>query len=182
VEAAESREGETEATIGVADATPAGSSRQFPAAAHPAKLPQALADHPRYRIVELLGRGGMGDVFKAQHKLMNRLVALKVIKPELVRNEAAVRRFQREVQAAARLHHANIVTAFDAEQAGDLHFLVMEYVDGVNLDEVMRERGQLPVADACDYILQAATGLQHAHELGMVHRDIKPHNLPTCER
>ncbi|MEQ8787047.1 MAG: protein kinase [Pirellulaceae bacterium] len=156
-----------EATIGAADG----------AASDNSGLPRALADHPRYRIVELVGRGGMGDVFRAEHKLMNRPVALKVIKPHLVRSEAAVRRFQREMQAAARLHHGNIVTAFDAEQAGDVHFLVMEYVDGVNLDEVIRQRGRLPVAEACDIIRQAAEGLQHAHQLGMVHRDIKPHNL-----
>ena len=141
------------------------------------ELPSELRNHPRYEILELIGRGGMGDVYKAQHKVMNRVVALKVIKPELVRNEAAVARFQREVQAAAQLHHGKIVTAHDAEQAGNLHYLVMEFVDGVNLDEVVRDRGALPVAEACNYVQQAAEGLQHAHEHGMVHRDIKPHNL-----
>lgn len=142
-----------------------------------AELPTELRNHSRYEILGLIGRGGMGDVYQAQHRVMNRLVALKVIKPELVQNEAAVQRFRREVQAAARLHDRNIVTAYDAEQAGSLHFLVMEYVEGVNLDEVVRRRGALPVAEACDAIRQAAKGLQHAHELGMVHRDIKPHNL-----
>lgn len=140
-------------------------------------LPNELHDHPRYRIVELLGRGGMGDVYRAEHKVMDRPVALKVIKPQLVQNDAAVRRFQREVQAAARLRHPNIVTAHDAEQAGDLHYLVMEFVDGDDLDEVIRRDGPLPVETACDYIRQAAEGLQHANDLGMVHRDIKPHNL-----
>jgi WD40 repeat protein/serine/threonine protein kinase len=143
----------------------------------PLDLPPELREHARYRIVRLLGRGGMGDVYEAEHKVMNRPVALKVIKPSLVRNDAAVRRFRREVQAAARLRHPNIVTAFDAEQAGDLHYLVMEFVDGVDLDDVIREQGPLPVEAACDYIRQTAEGLQHAHELGMVHRDIKPHNL-----
>ncbi|MCL4202843.1 MAG: serine/threonine protein kinase [Pirellulaceae bacterium] len=141
------------------------------------QLPPALRQHPRYEILALIGRGGMGDVYKAQHRVMNRPVALKVIRPELVRSDAAVKRFQREVQAAARLHHANIVTAHDAEQAGSLHFLVMEFVEGVNLDEVIRRRGALPVAEACEIIRQVALGLQHAHEHGMVHRDIKPHNL-----
>lgn len=140
-------------------------------------LPEVLREHPRYRILELLGRGGMGDVYKAQHMVMNRMVALKVIKPSLVINDAAVMRFQREVQAAARLKHSNIVTAFDAEQAGDLHFLVMEFVDGEDLNEIVSRRGPLPVAEACEYIKQAAAGLQHAFEQGMVHRDIKPHNL-----
>jgi serine/threonine protein kinase len=143
----------------------------------PADLPPELCEHARYEVLELIGRGGMGDVYKAQHKMMHRPVALKVIKPKLVRHDAAVQRFQREVQAAARLHHGNIVTAHDAEQAGELHFLVMEFVDGVGLDEVVRRRGPLPVAEACEYLRQAAAGLQHAHELGMVHRDIKPHNL-----
>ena len=100
-----------------------------------------------------------------------------MIKPELVKNDAAVERFRREVQAAASLRHANIVTAHDAEQAGNLHFLVMEYVNGTNLDEVISTDGRLSVQEACDYIRQAAEGLQHAHDLGMVHRDIKPHNL-----
>jgi serine/threonine protein kinase/WD40 repeat protein len=145
--------------------------------AQEAELPAALRNHDRYEILELIGKGGMGDVYLAQHKLMNRQVALKVIKPHLVRNEAAVQRFRREVQAAARLHHKHIVTAYDAERAGDLHFLVMEFVPGVNLDEVIRRRGPLPVEEACDIVRQAAEGLQHAHELGMVHRDIKPHNL-----
>jgi len=142
-----------------------------------AELPPELRHHPRYQIVELIGRGGMGDVYKAQHKVMDRTVALKVIRPELVKHAAAVERFRREVQAAARLHHANIVTAYDAEQAGDAHFLVMEFVDGVDLSQVVQERGPLPVTAACDYVRQAATGLEHARQLGMVHRDIKPHNL-----
>ena len=139
--------------------------------------PPELAEHPRYRIVELIGRGGMGDVYKAEHRLMNRSVALKVINQELVRNSQAVERFRREVQAAARLTHSNIVTAHDAEQAGDLHYLVMEYVDGTDLSDVVKQNGPLDVSLACDYIRQAAAGLQHAHEQGMVHRDIKPHNL-----
>jgi WD40 repeat protein/serine/threonine protein kinase len=159
-----------EATVDVASGLTDGSSEL-------ADLPRELCEHARYEILELIGRGGMGDVYTAQHKVMNRVVALKVIKPELVQNETAVGRFQREVQAAARLHHGNIVTAYDAEQAGDLHYLVMEFVDGVNLDEVIHDRGSLPVAEACKYVQQAAEGLQHAHELGMVHRDIKPHNL-----
>jgi serine/threonine protein kinase/WD40 repeat protein len=141
------------------------------------ELPAELRDHPRYRILERVGRGGMGDVYKAEHKVMNRLVALKVIKPHLVQSDAAVRRFRREVQAAARLHHPNIVTAYDAEQAGDLHYLVMEFVDGVSLDEVLHQRGPLPIDEACQYIRQTALALQHAHELGMIHRDVKPHNL-----
>ncbi len=140
-------------------------------------LPPALANHGRYQILERLGEGGMGSVYKAQHRMMNRPVALKIINPQLINHPGAVERFHREVQAAARLSHPNIVAAHDAEQAGNLHFLVMEFVDGIDLHQVVQERGPLPVAEACDYIRQAALGLQHAHERGMVHRDIKPHNL-----
>ena len=119
----------------------------------------------------------MGAVLKAEHKLMGRPVAIKVINQALTNKPAMVERFRREVQAAARLAHPNIVAAHDAEQAGDTHFLVMEFVEGTDLARLAAERGRLPVAEACDYIRQAARGLQHAHERGMVHRDVKPHNL-----
>ena len=145
------------------------------------ELPAALKDHPRYRIRELLGRGGMGDVYQAEHIVMNRPVALKVINRELVKKKQAVERFRREVHAAARLSHPNIVTAHDAEQAGDSHFLVMEFVDGIDLSRLVKERGASLVSEACDYARQTALGLQHAHEQGMVHRDIKPHNLMVTE-
>jgi hypothetical protein len=145
-------------------------------------VPPELAHHPRYRVLQVLGVGGMGVVYKAEHLLMGRLVALKVISHALTGDPAAVERFQREVRAAARLNHPNIVTAHDAEQAGDLHFLVMEYVEGVSLDRLVAERGRLPVLQACDYIRQAALGLQHACERGMVHRDVKPQNLMLTPR
>src|SRR5439155_2950945 len=136
-----------------------------------------LVDHPRYRVVGVLGAGGMGVVYRAEHRLMERPVALKVIHRDLLRDPDAVERFRREVRAAARLAHPNIVTAHDAEQAGDLHFLVMEYVDGVSLARLVEKKGPLPVVYACHYVRQAALGLQHAHERGLVHRDIKPPNL-----
>jgi tRNA A-37 threonylcarbamoyl transferase component Bud32 len=142
-----------------------------------ADLPTELAGHTRYRVLELIGKGGMGDVYKAEHRMMQRMVALKVIKRELTQNPQAVERFEREVRAAASLTHVNIVTAYDAERAGDIHFLAMEYVKGIDLEGVVKQRGQISVADACDYTRQAAKGLGHAHEQGMVHRDIKPHNL-----
>ena len=131
----------------------------------------------QYRILDQLGRGGMGRVFKAEHQTMNRVVALKVLSPHLLKTPKAQQMFQREVRAAARLVHPNIVTAYDANQIDDRYFLVMEFVDGPNLDQLVRERGPLPVGQACDFIRQAADGLQYAHELGMVHRDIKPANL-----
>jgi serine/threonine-protein kinase len=131
----------------------------------------------QYRITDQLGRGGMGRVFKARHQTMNRVVALKMITPSLVKTEKAQALFQREVQAAARLIHANIVTAYDANLVGDRHYLVMELVDGPNLEQLTDEQGPLPVGQACDFVRQAAAGLQYAHEMGMVHRDIKPSNL-----
>src|SRR4051794_4758231 len=139
--------------------------------------PADLRDHPRYRILAWVGAGGMGTVYKAEHRLMERVVALKVINRSLVGRPAMVARFQQEVRAAARLSHPNIVTAYDADQAGETHFLVMEFIEGINLDAVLAEQGRLSVACACDYARQAALGLQHAFERGMVHRDIKPHNL-----
>ncbi len=141
------------------------------------ELPTELQDHPRYQIIDQIGQGGMGSVYRAQHRLMNRPVALKLINSQLVRHPQAVERFRREVQAAAQLAHPNIVAAYDAEQAGDVHFLAMEFVEGTDLAAVLSRRVQLPFNEACDYIRQAALGLQHAHEKGMVHRDIKPHNL-----
>jgi WD40 repeat protein len=140
-------------------------------------IPTELAEHTRYRVLGLLRGGGMGMVFKAEHRLMERPVALKVIASGLIDDPAAVARFQREVKTAARLSHPNIVQAYDADQAGPLHFLVMEYVEGTDLAQLVAQRGPLPVAQACDYARQAALGLQHAFEHGMVHRDIKPHNL-----
>jgi serine/threonine protein kinase len=140
-------------------------------------VPTELADHPRYRVVRRLGGGGMGTVYEVEHRVMQRRVALKVIKRAYLDSPAAVERFRREVRAAARLSHPNIVTAFDAEHAGDTHFLVMEYVEGTTLGRLVQQGGPLPVAQACDYVRQAALGLQHAHRKGMVHRDVKPDNL-----
>jgi serine/threonine protein kinase/WD40 repeat protein len=143
----------------------------------PRPIPQELAEHPRYDVEGPLGAGGMGDVYKARHRLMQRAVALKVISTKRMHRATAVERFQREARAAAQLSHPNIVTAFDAEQAGGTHFLVMEFIEGTSLDRLVAERGPLVVDRACDYIGQAALGLQHAYEHGMVHRDIKPQNL-----
>jgi hypothetical protein len=146
--------------------------------AHPATpVPAELTAHPRYRVLDLLGTGGMGAVYKAEHRLMERTVALKIIHQHLVERADAVERFRQEVKAAARLSHPNIVSAFDAEQAGDLHFLVMEYVEGTSLDRMVRTRGPLSVPLACHIARQVALGLQHAHERHMVHRDIKPANI-----
>jgi serine/threonine protein kinase len=131
----------------------------------------------QYRLLDELGRGGMGRVYKALHTIMGRVVALKVIAQELVSDPVAVEWFHREVRASTQLNHPNIVMAFDANEAEGLHFLVMEYVHGVTLDALVKQYGPLPVTHACALMRQAALGLQHAHEKGMVHRDIKPGNL-----
>ena len=130
-----------------------------------------------YVLLESLGEGGMGVVFKARQHKLDRVVALKLIRKDRLGTPNAVRRFQREIMAAAQLAHPNVVRAYDADQVGDVHFFVMEHVPGTDLSRLVRERGRLPVAQACDYAHQAALGLQHAFERGLVHRDIKPANL-----
>ena len=140
-------------------------------------LPAGLADHPRYRVLATLGAGGMGVVYKAEHRLMKRIVALKVIGTRLASSPAAVARFRREVESLAKLAHPDIAAAFDAEEIGGRLVLVKEYVAGADLAQVVRERGPIPTAQACAWVRQAALAIQHAHERGLVHRDIKPANL-----
>jgi serine/threonine-protein kinase len=131
----------------------------------------------QYLILERLGEGGMGQVFKARHSTMGRVVALKVLRKERLANPDALRRFHREIQAAARLSHPNVVLAYDADAYNNTHFFVMEYVDGIDLARLVRKSGPMPINKACNCIYQAALGLAHAHEHGLTHRDIKPHNL-----
>jgi serine/threonine-protein kinase len=131
-----------------------------------------------YRLMEPLGEGGMGQVFKARQQWLNRVVALKIMRQDvLTDDEEVLRRFQREARAAAQLSHPNVVLVYGADQVDDRHFISMEYVQGTDLFKLVRRRGPLPLARACDFIRQAALGLQHAHENGLVHRDIKPSNL-----
>ena len=130
-----------------------------------------------YVLLDMLGEGGMGMVFKARHRRMERLVALKVIKPKVVKDPVVLMRFQREVIAAAKLTHPNIVAAHDADEAKGTHFLVMEYVEGADLSSHVKQHGPMPIEMAVNCIVQAARGLAFAHEQGVVHRDIKPHNL-----
>jgi len=130
-----------------------------------------------YRIRKLIGTGGMGRVFLAEHGRMERLVALKTLSAKRMGDAASIERFYSEVRAAGRLLHPNIVTAFDAGEFKGIHYLAMEYVDGPTLTALVAERGNLPVPDAVDVLRQAATGLVHAHQAGIVHRDIKPGNL-----
>lgn len=130
-----------------------------------------------YVLLDKIGQGGMGAVYKAEHRRMQRTVAIKTLPPALLKNPDAAARFQREVVAAAKLEHQNIVAAYDADQANGAHFLVMQYVDGSDLSALVKKNGPLPVAQAVNYILQAAKGLEFAHGEGVVHRDIKPANL-----
>jgi serine/threonine protein kinase len=136
-----------------------------------------LLGHPRYEIMELIGAGAMGTVYQALQKKLNRIVAVKVLRRSLTERSGFAERFLREVQSLARLNHPNIVQAYDADHAGESHFLVMEFVAGESLDALVRRRGPLPVVEACKLARQVAIGLQHAHEQGLVHRDIKPGNL-----
>ena len=130
-----------------------------------------------YVITEKIGEGGMGKVYKAKQLRLSRTVALKVVRPNLLSNEMAMKRFDREAKSAAQLNHPNIVRLFDADQVGDRHYLAMEFIEGSDLAALVKDTGPLPVGMTCSFIRQAATGLHYAHELGLVHRDIKPSNI-----
>ena len=127
----------------------------------------------QYLLLESLGEGGMGRVFKARHRRMRRVVALKFIHKHLLTDPRAVQRFYREIEAVARLSHPNIATAFDAGEIDGTHYLVTEYVEGVDFRTLLQRYGPLSVARACGAARQAALGLQHAHLRGLVHRDIR---------
>jgi len=152
-----------------------GTSAETPPLA--STLPPGLADHPDYEITRELGRGGMGVVYLAQNTLMGRTEVLKVVGSHLINHRGVLDRFLAEIRSAARLHHANIVTAYSVLRIGESLVLAMEFVEGLDLAKLVLAKGPLPVAHACNYAHQAAMGLQHAHENGMVHRDIKPSNL-----
>ncbi|REJ96182.1 MAG: hypothetical protein DWQ34_04645 [Planctomycetota bacterium] len=130
-----------------------------------------------YVILDVIGAGGMGQVFKAMHRHMERIVALKTLPPNLTRDSDSVRRFEREIKAAAKLTHPNIVTAYDARVDGDAHYLISEFIAGRNLMSVVRQDGPMDVPQAVDCIIQAARGLEYAHAQGVVHRDVKPSNI-----
>jgi serine/threonine protein kinase len=130
-----------------------------------------------YQVLDRLGAGGMGTVYKARHRRMKRVVAIKVLSRTVSQSETSVQRFQREVEAVARLSHPNIVMAYDADEAEVGHFLVMEFVNGRDLASAVSERGPLPIAEAVECIVQAARAMAYAHGQGIVHRDIKPANL-----
>lgn len=135
----------------------------------------------RYEVIEQIGGGGMALVYKAKCLLLDRFVAIKVLKDEFVNNEEFIRKFRRESQAAASLSHPNIVNIYDVgvENDGDteIQYIVMEYIKGKTLKEIINEKGKLPIENALDYSYQIAEALEHAHKNHIVHRDIKPHNI-----
>jgi len=131
----------------------------------------------RYQLQERLGHGKYGVVFKAKQTDFGRTVALKIMSPAAMAHPRAAARFEREIRLAASVNHPNIVAAFDAESVGDTHFLVMEYVEGKDLKTWLNDFGRLPIDWSCEVIAQAALGLEHVHQQGLVHRDIKPGNL-----
>jgi serine/threonine-protein kinase len=135
-----------------------------------------------YLMLERLGCGGMGEVLKARHVRMGRLVALKVIRADRRTRPRTFIRFEREVQSIARLDHPNIVHAYDAGTFEDTLFLAMEYLEGTDLKKLVQTGGPLSVQLACEYVLQATQGLQHAFERHVIHRDVKPSNLFLVER
>jgi serine/threonine protein kinase len=130
-----------------------------------------------YVILSKIGEGGMGQVFKARHRQMDRLAAIKLLTAESLESSDLIKRFHQEVHVAAKLNHPNIVTTYDAGEQNGFHFLIMEYVEGRDLASIVKAQGPLPLAQAFDCVLQAARGLEYAHGLGVIHRDIKPGNL-----
>ncbi|MCC3379785.1 Stk1 family PASTA domain-containing Ser/Thr kinase [Paenibacillus farraposensis] len=131
----------------------------------------------RYEIIERIGGGGMALVYKAQDILLNRNVAVKVLRQQFVHDEEFIRRFRREAQSAASLSHSNVVSIYDVGQEDEIHYIVMEYVEGKNLNEIIKERAPLQVDEAVRIASQICDALEHAHQNQIIHRDIKPHNI-----
>ncbi|HEX3012606.1 MAG TPA: Stk1 family PASTA domain-containing Ser/Thr kinase [Syntrophomonadaceae bacterium] len=131
----------------------------------------------RYELLEKVGEGGMATVYKARCRILDRIVAIKVLKEELSRDKSFVEKFRVEALAAARISHPNIVNIYDVGQDGEIHYIVMEYVDGETLKEVIRRQAPLPISKAIDIAVMICDGVHHAHQKGVIHRDIKPHNI-----
>src|SRR4051812_4352936 len=131
----------------------------------------------KYRILKLIGSGGMSTVYLAEHKLMHRQRAIKVLPKRKVNDSSYLARFHLEAQATAQLDHPNIVRCYDVDNEGDTHYIVMEFIEGKDLNTIVKQEGPLPLELACNYIAQSAEGLYHAHQNGLIHRDVKPANL-----
>ncbi len=149
-------------------------SSMAPHAESPTARPEAIG---RYRLLECLGEGGMGTVYHGRHTMIDREVAIKVLRADLARSALAGQRFLREAQACVKLVHPNIVTTHDVDRIGELVFMTMELLDGLNLAQYVNKRGPLPPPEAARIIQQSAQALSYAHSQGIIHRDIKPHNI-----
>src|SRR6516165_8784562 len=189
-----------DALVFPADAEPTDDTPTIISKTHPIAPPQATKDHvtdigPRgamsesvmaslrgrklahFELIEPIGVGGMAAVLRAHDTQLDRPVALKILPPEMAADPENVRRFHQEAKAAARLDHANIARVFFCGEDQGLHFIAFEFVEGDNLRTLIEKRGRLPVAEAVRYVLQVATGLEHASARGVVHRDVKPSNI-----
>ena len=131
----------------------------------------------RYEIIELIGSGGMANVYKAKCHRLNRMVAIKILKTDMAENEEIRRRFQDESRAVAQLSHANIVSVYDVSTSGDTEYIVMELIDGITLKQYMARRGEMDWRESLHFIIQIMRALEHAHSRGIIHRDIKPQNI-----
>ena len=131
----------------------------------------------RYELRKKIGTGGMADVYLAHCELLDRMVAVKILKEEFSRDKGFVQKFKTEALAAARLSHSNIVNIFDVGQENDIHYIVMEYIEGQTLQAIISEQAPLSVKKAVDIAQMICQGIHHAHERGIIHRDIKPHNI-----
>jgi serine/threonine-protein kinase len=131
----------------------------------------------KYRMLRLIGSGGMSTVYLAQHRLLNTQRAIKVLPKRRVKDSSYLQRFHLEAQATSQLDHPNIVRCYDVDNEGDTHYIVMEFIEGKDLNTIVKQEGSLPLELACNYIAQSAAGLAHAHEKGLIHRDVKPANL-----
>jgi serine/threonine protein kinase len=162
---------------GVGPARKSGPGSAEPPDSAAVSLPTELVDHPDYEVIRELGRGGMGVVYLVHNRLMGRHEAIKVISRQLMERPVVLDRFLREIRSVARLRHPNVVAAYSATRMGESIVYAMEYVEGLDLAMLVKRKGPLPVTHASYFIHQVALGLQHAHEHGIVHRDIKPGNL-----
>ena len=131
----------------------------------------------RYELLELIGQGGMADVYLAQDIILNRTIAIKILRTSLAKDPIYVTRFQREASAAAALSHKNIVEIYDVGEDEDKYYIVMEYVPGMTLKELILKRGAVHVVEAIDIMKQVVSGIAKAHQLGIIHRDLKPQNI-----
>src|SRR5690606_23427971 len=131
----------------------------------------------RYELIERIGGGGMALVYKARDMLLGRKVAVKILRQQFVGDEEFIKRFRREAQAAASLSHPNVVSIYDVGQDGDIHYIIMEYVEGINLNDKIKQQAPLQVEEAVNIAMQICDALDHAHSNGIIHRDIKPHNI-----